>query len=282
MLSRRWLINCALIVVIAALAWAGLRFDTGPEEKSSPRISSLKVEEINQVELQLDELKLRLQRVDNGWRITAPIDWPADAANVERLLSILKLESSALAELADVDPQALGLQPPKASLRLNDTILLFGATNNIGGRRYLLIESSLYLLPDVHLAFAAQGLLGVVDRRLLPEPFDITALRLPGLELRLDSGGQWQSSGEAATPQEQLELLVDNWQALPAGRIHPFDPDSDTGELIEARFADGQHIEFRLLATKPEIIIANPRIGLKYHFRASFYDQLVAPPDADG
>jgi len=275
-LSRRWLVNCALILVIAVLAYASLHFGAESEEKSIPRISSLQAEDIERIELRVDALQLTLQRDGDGWRITAPVDWPADAANVERLLSILKVESSVLAELADVDPQALGLQPPKATLRLNDTTLAFGASNNIGGRRYVLIESRIYLVADIHLAFAAQGMPGIVDRRLLPGRFDISALRLPELEIRR-SEGIWQSSRDTTTTQAQLELLVGNWQALPASRIHLFDADAGPGEPIEVYFTDGQRIDFLLMSTKPEIIIANPRIGLQYHFRGNLYDQLIAP-----
>jgi len=276
-LSRRWLVNCALILVIAVLAFASFHFGAEPGEKSSPRISSLQTDDIERIELRADALHLTLQRDDDGWRITAPVDWPADAANVERLLSVLRIESSALAELADVDPQALGLQPPKATLRLNDTTLAFGASNNIGGRRYVLVDSRIYLVPDIHLAFAAQGMPGIVDRRLLPGRYDISALRLPELEIRRNGEEQWQSSRDATATQAKLELLVGNWQALPASRILRFAGDASAGEPIEIQFADGQRIDFLLLSTQPEIIIANPSIGLQYHFRANLYDQLLAP-----
>ena len=53
-------------------------------------------------------------------------------------------------------------------MRFNGIPLLFGATNNIGGRRYVMLDDKLYLLPDVHLVFVNQGLAGLVDRRLLP------------------------------------------------------------------------------------------------------------------
>ncbi len=277
MLSRRWLVNCALILVIAVLAFASFHFGAEPGEKSSPRISSLQADDIERIELRADALHLILQRDGDGWRITAPVDWPADTANVERLLSILEIESSVLAELADVDPQALGLQPPKATLRLNDTTLAFGASNNIGGRRYVLIDSRLYLVPDIHLAFAAQGMPGIVDRRLLPGRYDISALRLPELEIRRNSKEQWESSRDATATQAKLELLVGNWQALPASRILRFAGDASAGKSIEIHFADGQRSEFLLLSTQPEIIIANPSIGLQYHFRATLYDQLLAP-----
>lgn len=277
MLSRRWLVNCALILVIAVLAFASFHFGAESEEKSIPRISSLQADDIEHIELQVDASHLTLQRDGDGWRITAPVDWPADAANVERLLSILKVESSALAELADINPQALGLQPPKATLRLNDTTLAFGGSNNIGGRRYVLIESRLYLLPDIHLGFAAQGMPGIVDRRLLPGRYQISALRLPELEIRRNNEQQWRSSRDAMTTQVQLELLINSWQSLPASRIHRFAADAGAGDPIEVQFTDGQRIDFLLLSTQPEIIIANPAIGLQYHFHANLHDRLLAP-----
>jgi len=276
-LSRRWLVNFALLLAIAALVYAGLRLDAGSAPKSSPRVSTLRADAVDRIELQVGGLQLGLQRGDGGWRITAPIDWPAEDGNVERLLSIVKLEADPVAQAAEVDLRELGLQPPQATLRLNGTPLLFGATNNIGGRRYVLVESRLYLLPDTHLAFAAQGLLGIVDRRLLPDRADISALRLPGLEIVRDGGGQLRSTPEPGPTPARLERLLDGWQTLSASRILRLDPAAGAGEPIEVRFADGRRIDFRLLSTAPEIIIANPGIGLQYHFRASLAEQLLAP-----
>lgn len=281
MLSRRWLINCILIVAIGILAWAGFYFDNTPEQTRGPGVSTLQVEDVEAIEIHTGTTPISLQRRDDGWHIIAPIDWGADDDRVKRLLSILDQEVQALAQLADIDAPALGLQPPQAVLQLNDTRLAFGDTNNIGGRRYLLVDSTLYLLPDVHLALAMQGLPGIVDRRLLAGRDDLSELRLPELELKLGADGQWQSSGGAAAKMENLQQLASNWQNMPANRVNRFDPGTAQGEPVEARFKNGDRIEFVLLPSETEITIANPDVGLQYHFPADHYEKLLAPPAAE-
>ena len=277
MLSHRWLINCALVVVIAGLAFAAFNFDATRGEQAQPRISPLKPDDIQRIELHSDALQLELQRQADGWQITSPINWPAQKTNVTRLLSILNQESSAVAAVADVDLKPLGLQPPVATWHFNDTRLMFGATNNIGERRYVILDAALYLLPDVHLAFAAQGLSGMVDRRLLPQRSDIEVLRLPGVVIQRDNEGQWHAPQQPELAPATLQQLITNWQQLAASNIRPINLDASPGEVIEFRFANGRKIDFLLQSSAPEIVIANPEIGLQYHFRADFHDQLIAP-----
>ncbi len=212
---------------------------------------------------------------NDDWNIESPISWPAQVNNVRRLLSILKVEADALSDTADVDLAALGLQQPKASMRFNGIPLLFGATNNIGGRRYVMLDEKLYLLPDVHLVFVNQGLAGLVDRRLLPGQQGIVSVRLPDLELRLDKNQLWRSNQAIEFSQASLLRLVDNWRDLQATRISNFDLELPPRQLIEIELADGEVIEFLLMSEDPEIIIAHPKLGLQYHFRRDYRDQLI-------
>jgi hypothetical protein len=195
---------------------------------------------------------------------------------VGRLLSILNFASSALADAADVDLAQLGLQQPKASIRFNDSLLQFGTTNNIGERRYVMLDTRVYLLPDVHLAFISQGLSALVDRRLLPRRGEIVSLRLPDLEISLDEGNLWHANQAIEYSQSSLLLLAENWQNLQATRIGQFDPELMPGQSIEIELADGQVVEFLLLSETPEIVIAHPGIGLQYYFRSDYRDQLIA------
>jgi hypothetical protein len=196
---------------------------------------------------------------------------------VERLLNVLRLPANALAATADVNLAALGLGPPVATLRLNDTRLDFGATNNIGERRYLRVESQLFLLPDVHLAFATQGLPGMVDRRLLPQPEKVVSLRLPDIEILRDAAGGYRATDRPELTPDRLAGLVTNWQSLSASNIRPLDTGADPGDIIQVKLNNGIEIVFLLQSVEPEIVIANPLVGLQYHFRGDFRDQLIAP-----
>ena len=66
---------------------------------------------------------------------------------------------------------------------------------------------------------------------------------------------------------------------LPANGIRNFNLDARPGEVISLRLANGEEMDFLLQSSDPEIIIANPEIGLQYHFRRDYRDQLIAPDD---
>jgi len=281
MLSNRWIINLLLMAAIVALLLVGLYLGKQQEADKKPGISRLKPADVTTIEIHAGGGELQLRRDAQGWSVASPVDWAAHDANVERLLSILKAGASPIANAADVELEPLGLQSPAASLRFNDTELYFGGSNNIGERRYVMLDSKLYLLPDVYLAFASQGLAGLADRRLLPRRYPLESLQLPGLKITRQQDDSWRAEPVAGHSQEQLSRLIDNWQGLQASRIKRHEGSRDEGRPIVARLQDGLSIEFRLLTIDPEIVIVNPKIGLQYHFRADFHDQLISPGQAD-
>jgi hypothetical protein len=279
-LSNRWILNAALVALIAVLSLLAWYFEQQPTDKQHARISELALADIDRIEIDSDDVQLRLSRLEDAWSIDQPIIWPAQSTNVERLLSIVNSKADKLANAADVDLGALGLAPPVASLRLNDVALMFGANNNIGERRYLMVDSRIYLLPDIHLAFLTQGLPGFVDRQLLPRRYRVESIKLPKIELRRDTEDQWRTLPASEYSQAQLQQLIDNWQGLQASRIKPFDLAGSAREVIEVQLQDGSRIDFLLMASTTELIIANSQIGMQYHFLREYEDELMTIRDA--
>ena len=275
MFSRRWIINYVLIVLIVLFTWVGNRYEVKTGYQPKPEVSMLETADIQSIEIKTADASLSLRRDNSGWTLAAPIAWPANNVNVERLIDIVNSETDSRLDADEIDPASIGLDFPRAMLQLNDTRVLFGATNNIGERRYTMIDSTVFLLPDVHLPFITQGLNGLVDRRLLPKKLSLQSLHLPGLEFTLGKDASWQAAnGEIG--REQAERLVGNWQGLEASRIKLFDASGTPRQKIEARFADGHSLEFFLMSIDPEIVIANPKIGLQYHYDKAFYYQLIS------
>jgi len=274
-LSNRWIVNVAMVVLIAVLLFIAMNFEQQPSDAQAARISGLALDEIDSIEVDSGDVQLRLSRLDDTWSIDQPVNWPAHSTNVNRLLSIINSKAEMLAYAADVDLDALGLEQPVARLRLNDADLLFGARNNIGERRYLMIDDNIYLLADVHLAFLTQGLPGFVDRQLLPRRYRVESIKLPEIEIQRDADEQWRTLPPGDYSQAQLQQLVDNWQQLQASRIKPFDLGGLARQLVEVRLEDGRSIEFVLLSSANELIIANSQIGMQYHFLRDYEDQLM-------
>jgi len=276
MLSRRMIINFVLIVLIIMFTYVGNRFGVEPGYQPKPSITGISAADIKSMEIKTADVSLSLKRESNGWSLENPIRWPANNINVERLLDIVNSQTESRLDAAEIDLATLGLDFPQAMLRLDDTRVLFGATNNIGERRYTMIDSTVFLLPDIHLPFISQGLTGIVDRRLLPRNLGLTSLKLPGLQFIRNADDSWELASAEGFSLQQIAQLVGNWQGLEASRIKPYKVAATPQQKIQAGFENGQNQEFFLMSINPEIIIANPRIGLQYHFSADLYYQLIA------
>jgi hypothetical protein len=50
--------------------------------------------------------------------------------------------------VVELDARKLGLDPPWATLQLDDTILKFGTTDAILGDRYVMLGDTIALVPD--------------------------------------------------------------------------------------------------------------------------------------
>ncbi len=275
MLSRRWIINYVLIILIIVFTYIGNRYDVKTGFQAEKTLSPLGPAEIESMEIQTADESIALRRVGQAWSLEAPIKWPANQINVARLLEIVDtpIESSLPAD--EIDLSTLGLEFPRARLRLNQQSILFGETNNIGQRRYVMIDSTVYLLPDNHLPFISQGLAGLVDRRLLPRSLALRSLSLPDFELTRDGNDGWQADDDRLDKARLAELVAD-WQGLEAARVQPYRAGATPREKIIARLEDQRELEFFLMSIEPEIVIANPELGLQYHFGDEFYYRLIA------
>ena len=276
MFSRRWIINYVLVVLIVIFTYVGNKFDVKTGFQPQQHITGIKPENIESVEIQTANTSLALKRDSGGWMLESPIRWPANNVNVERLLTIASVETDSRLAANEIDLETLGLKFPQAMLRLNDTEVLFGATNNIGARRYTMVGSTVFLLPDQHLPFITQGLTAMVDRRLLPRTNELTTLKLSGFEINRDDDNTWQLIGADGFEQGQITKMIENWQSLEASRVKPFAADKMPRQKIRAQFANGESQEFFVMSIDPEIIVANPQIELQYHFPADLYYQLIS------
>ena len=124
--------------------------------------------------------------------------------------------------------------------------------------------------------FFSQGLVSIIDRRLLPPRYRLSRLKLPELEISRDLNDHWRISGSESLEPDQATRLVANWQELEASKVKLFKAGATPRQKLLVELQDGSKFEFFVMSIEPEIVIANPQIGLQYHFAADFYYQLIS------
>jgi hypothetical protein len=275
LISKRWLINYGLIVLIILFTYIGNRSGVEPGYNPQSRITSLKLQDIDRVSIQTADDTINLTRTNGQWQIVSPIQWLANNITIERILGIASSETESKLPASEIDLSTIGLQFPKAILRLNDTPIHFGTTNQIGNRRYLLVHSTVFLLPDRHLPFITSGLSGLIDQRLLPRALALSRLQIGPLKITQTKNGGWKDSNNTSSP-DQLNTIIGNWQTLRASRIQAFKKKAAPLQKITASLENASKVEFFLMSIKPDIVIARPDIGLQYHFNKDQYYNLLA------
>jgi len=277
MISKRWLINYVLILLIVVFTYIGNRYNVQPGYQPENRISRLKSQDIKQVRIQTADSSIQLNKVGTSWQIESPILWHANNIAVERIVGMVNAETDSRLPASEIDLSTLGLKFPKAILKLNETEFLFGATNNIGERRYIMSGNTVFLLTDKYLPFLTQGISGLVDRRLLPRSLPLQTLKLSTTTLNKTANSNWQSSSETIT-EAQASQIINQWQTLEATQISDYQSGQTPMQKVTAGLDNGGQIEFYVLSITPKIVIARPDLGLQYQFNKNHYYGLLAAP----
>ncbi|MFA9421523.1 MAG: DUF4340 domain-containing protein [Gammaproteobacteria bacterium] len=276
MLSKRWLVNGLLALVIGVSLLLGYRDRVQSGSEARNPITSLKPADVMSVTIQLGDKRIVLRRSADQWLIVSPLQWPAHNITLQRILGISVSEAETSIAATGIDLSALGLQDPKVILSLNDTRIFFGTTNNISDRRYLMTGTTIYLLADIHLPFISQGIAGLIDRRLLPPSIPLQTLTLTERKLSKDSTDNWQSDAPTDIPADRLNQFVNNWQTLEAPAVKIFNQAGMPLEKIVAGLDDDSEVEFLLMSIYPELVIARPDLGVEYHFHEKQQQELLS------
>lgn len=275
MVSRRWLINYVLILLIIVFTYIGNKYNVQTGYQADDGIISLKAADIDSVTIRTADSGMKLIKSAGRWIFDDPLNWYANNIAIERIIDIVNARTDSKLPSNEIDLSTLGLQFPKAILGLNDQQIAFGATNNIGERRYLLVNDNVYLLKDRYLPFITQGIHGLLDRRLLPRALSVESLKLPDQTISKLPDSGW-GSDNAALSAAQAARIIDNWQALEASRIQQYRQQITPKQKITAIIDQHNEIEFYVISISPQLIIARADLGIEYHFKEKHYYGLLA------
>jgi len=219
-----------------------------------------------------------IKKQADQWRLVGDKNIPAAAFQVSALTRILQAGAMQRYSPDMLDLAALGLDPPRATLTLNETVILIGDTDALEHRRYVLINNLVQLVDDQYQHLINADWTNFVSRQLLSGQETITQITLPEYSLAMVDN-QWQLTPESSTVSaDNLQSLIDGWKNVAALYVSRYQP-SDTRKTVAIEFdAATPAITFQVVSHAPNLVLARPELGIQYHLTGDYESLLFQLP----
>jgi hypothetical protein len=263
-MKSRWLTNLLLFTTVVILTLIA-RYEPGIDEPQAQTVTPLKADDIKRLQITRPlRDNLILERDAEGfWWIVHDPRLPAETFQVHAIARLAEQAVTHSYPADDMDLAQLELDPPRASLTVNDTGIDFGGLSPLENLRYLRVGDRVYLAPDLYLYLIEAGYTQFVRRKLLPQQARITSVSLPGLKLQRGDSG-WTVTPEPGVSADDVQQFIDNWQVATAINVREAGTPIE-GERITLHLADQeQPVELIITSRKPELVLARPAFGLEY------------------
>jgi Domain of unknown function (DUF4340) len=262
-MKRLWLLNLALLAVIATLgAIAFLR----PGQPPAPApLTALTGADVTQLRVtRAGQPELRLSRHGDSWRVDAPVAARANAFNVEALLRIASLTAEPLA--AAGQPAEYGLKDPQARLWLNDDEIAFGAFHPLNDRQYLLYRGAVYLASSNAFGAVARPWTDYLDTHLLGPQQRLRRLQLPGFSLAFEDGTWVRTPPDKALSGDAINDFVAQWQNASALAVDRYSGRPPIARVVLQFADDPKPLQIGVIARQPEFVLYRKDEGIEYRF----------------
>lgn len=281
-MSRRWLVNLVLLMLVAALgllAW----WRPGKEEPP-PDPPLLETGDIRLLEIRRPGGDaIRLVREAPGWRMELPYAAPANAPRLQQLLDALQAPVRASYPLEEIDAAAAGLAEPQLVISVNgETRLAFGGAAPVDYRRYVRRGQRVLLIDSMDFYPLNVQAEELVSRRLLPEGAEIARLELPGLTLASQPDGGWElNPSQENVSADAIQTLLDAWRDARALDVMPANG-TDAAERVRV-FLKGREEPLLFLPqnTAGGFRLVRPDQGLAYELAGASRDSLLQLPEPE-
>ena len=138
-----------LLFGLACILGVIVFWEINDSKSENPTLLNIDSRSINRIEIQRKgKTSLVLEKTSGTWMITTPIQEPANSNRVDELLKIAHSKSLVQYTVTPEDLKKFGLNPPKATLILNNKALHFGDVDPLKMRRYGLDGQTLHLVNN--------------------------------------------------------------------------------------------------------------------------------------
>ncbi|EMR13211.1 hypothetical protein MPL1_06410 [Methylophaga lonarensis MPL] len=287
-MKRQLLTNLLLLIVILLAFWAlrvamqGPSYNTLADVTGKHTVSSIIIR-------RPDSPPVGLIEKSGQWHMQQPR--PARASDHRAALILNLLSSPVYSEFYPFDSsglQAFGLAQPRLTLQLDDALLLFGDTESLSGRRYVMHKGVIYLIDDdiSPLLQAAAG--SFVEPRILPEGAQLQRMTLPMLNegqpdprqtiSLIQQQGSWRSDiKNPSFSSDDLVQLIQNWSNAYAMQVAIMLDNAVPENAVPVRIwlrHEDQPVVLWVEVSANGLLISHPEAGLRYLFPSGMLQQL--------
>ena len=149
MLSKRTIVNLLLLAIVTALT---IYVNKNPvEDHKELEVTKLTSDQVDTIVIQrADETQIILEKSDQDWLITSPIEGKVSSDKLNLLLKFLTLKSRHQHIITEQKQlNRYELFEPKVTLFINDEQFDFGNTNGFNHLRYVLHDNVVHSVKDI-------------------------------------------------------------------------------------------------------------------------------------
>jgi len=291
-MNTRHALNLVLVCIVVVLVLFTI-YEPGIEKPGQTLLSNeLQVGQINHITLQRNGKQIiKLEKQQQGWKITEPFQLAANDIQVYGLLSILKEKSFAQITSKQDELNKFGLKNPVVRLFLNDTEISIGTTDPINFRRYALIDGTIHLVNDAIYRYLSMEANRFISYTILADNKDIIEIELPEVKLSRDNDdASWIVSPiSAALSADEINALLATWRHARAIEVNHWSNINNTAveaegkseQSISFRFADQTRLILTIIPTETDLVLGRKDAGIKYRLPEKLKASLLnaQPPE---
>ena len=281
-MSTRALFNLTLALLAAGLIMI-VYYKPGLEPDSTPQpITMLDPEQVSDIRITraLRE-PLHIVKQNGAWLLAGTPELPASGFQVRALLPLLQATAARSYPASSLDPAALGLDPPQATVTLDAMEIRIGTTEALENKRYAQVGDTVYLIDDRYQHLINADWSNFVSRKLLPADAAITQLQLPAMSLTRTADGQWRVTPERPdTSADAIRQLIDTWQRSSALYVRRYASTLADESISVTTGAGNATITFKISSHTPDFILARPDLGIQYHLSSDQEASLLSLREA--
>ena len=289
-MKSRWLLNLALLVLVAALGlfvYLRPKTDANPAQQSYA-VADFAANKVSRVTIAVPTKKpVIFEKQNDQWMMVEPFKGRADPLAVGRVIAVAIASSAE--KLPANDLARFGLDHPQLTVKLDDHEFSFGMYNPVGGDQFVAHNNAVYTVPTSYSTNATIQPLEMMDKRAFTRDEVIVGFDFGGLEqwesshlnLDLQPDGKWKVSSPAAKPdQKELQAWFEGWEwsHFTATSVEPAPLDHTPHPFFFVKLKDGKKIKFIKMQESPELLLVREDEQLQYHFAQDFGFTALNPP----